>query len=181
MSQPWFVAVERFGPANGKAWLKYIEWSGLKQLEGLVSLDSMLCPVVLQFIRDEDWRHIVQANGFEDYFTELPALHNALAVADVKDAQILCVFRNPDDQPLLPEYLGAFRFLGFDLVDAASGVSALTNCGGWPELDNSELSEFGLIETHSRAAQLQRLLCRNHPEEPHAACDVWAIFAAPGK
>ncbi len=54
MAEPWFTAVERFGPANG-AWSNYIEWSGLNQVEELVSLDTLLCPPVLMDVRDDYW------------------------------------------------------------------------------------------------------------------------------
>lgn len=174
---PWFIAVERFGPAQGQSWLKYIEDSGLTQIEDLVSLDTMLCPPVLKETLEEYWPHIVNESGYLQFFRDLDFLRGALAAASSKEARMLCVFRNPNEPPTLPPELSSFRFLGFDLVEADSGVSALSNCGGWPELKNEELSKWGLIADHKRALQLQEVLPRAHPEEPHAQCDVWAIFA----
>jgi len=49
--QPWFIATRTFGPEKGEAWRMYIEWSGLKQLDELVSLDAILCPSVLTEIK----------------------------------------------------------------------------------------------------------------------------------
>jgi hypothetical protein len=99
-------------------------------------------------------------------------------VADIGDGRILCVYRNPEIPPVLPAELSGFRLVGYDLVEVGSGPSALSNCGGWPGiLANSELSPKGLLESHARALQLQGLLRRQHPEEHHANCDVWAIFA----
>jgi hypothetical protein len=50
---PWFIAVEKFGPADGDAWTKYVEWSGLSQLDELISLDTILCPTLLPDIKDD--------------------------------------------------------------------------------------------------------------------------------
>ncbi|MBK6895520.1 MAG: hypothetical protein IPH06_02880 [Alphaproteobacteria bacterium] len=174
---PWFIAVERFGRKNGEAWSKYIEDTGLSQIEELVSLDTMLCPPVFSEIRDDYWPHIVNEDYYGHFFTDLKFLRDQLAEADSKEARLLCVFRNPHELPKLSPELRSFRFLGFDLVEAASGVSALSNCGGWPELKNEELSKWGLITDLNRVLELQKELPRAHPEEPHANCNVWAIFA----
>lgn len=177
MTGPWFIAVERFGRANGAAWARYVEWSKLDQVEDLVSLDNMLCPSVLKDIRDNRWAHIVNEDFHLHFFTDLEFLRRELAAENAEGARLLCVFRNPDKRPSLSAELSSFSFLGFDLIEAESGISALSNCGGWPELDNRELSKWGLLTDHARALDLQVILRRNHPEEPHANCDLWAIFA----
>jgi hypothetical protein len=157
MTQPWFIAVERFGPANGAAWAKYVEWSKLDQVEELVSLDNMLCPTVLKDIRDHHWPHIVNEDCYLHFFTDLEFLRQELAAEKVEGARLLCVLRNPDKRPSLSAELSSFCFLGFDLVEAASGISALSNCGGWPELGNRELSKWGLLTDHTRALDLQAI------------------------
>lgn len=177
MTQPWFIAVERFGRADGSAWAKYVEWAKLDQVEELVSLDNMLCPTALRDVRDHYWPRIVNENFYLHFFTDLEFLRRELEAENVKGARLLCVFRNPDKRPAVSAELSSFCFLGFDLIEAESGISALSNCGGWPELDNRELSKWGLLEDHTRARELQTILPRNHPEEPHANCDLWAIFA----
>jgi hypothetical protein len=71
----------------------------------------------------------------------------------------------------------AFEFWGYDLVEGMTGVSALTNCGGFPDVfDNRELSCKGLLTSHARAMDVQSKLKANYPDEPHANCHVWAIF-----
>jgi len=173
---PWFIATETFGAADGDKWTGYVKWSGLSQLDELISLDSMLCPTLLPEIRDDYWPHIVNEDGCLHFFTDLSFLRRQ--VADIAGGRILCVYRNPESPPLLPAELGGFSLLGYDLLDEGAGVSALSNCGGWPGiLDNSELSSKGLIASHAQALQVQELLARRHPQEPHAQCDVWAIFA----
>lgn len=171
--KPWFIAVERFGPQNGHAWLEYLSWSKLTQLEELVSLDSLLCPPVFKKVEDHFWPHIVNEDFYLDYFTNLDFLRDQLT--QHSNYRLLCVERNPNQTPELPAELNMFEFIGFDLVEAVSGVSALSNCGGWPELDNAELTKFGLISELQRALELQTVLPREHPEEHHADCDVWAI------
>jgi len=64
-----------------------------------------------------------------------------------------------------------------DLVEAATGVSALSNCGGWPRVfANGELSANGLIADHARALEIQAALPLACQGEHHAICDVWAVF-----
>ncbi len=177
MSQPWFTAVERFGRADGDAWANYIDFSKLTQVVELVSLDGSLCAPVLREIRDYYWPYIVNEDFCLNFFTDLGFLRQELASQEIIGARLLCVYRNPEKHPTVPPELSKFCFFGFDLVEADSATSALCNCGGWPELEKSELSKWGLVTDHERALELQITLRKNHPEEPHANCDVWAIFA----
>lgn len=172
---PWFIALRKFGPADGDKWTDYVKWSGLSQLDELISLDSMLCPTLLPDIEDDYWPHIVNEDFCLHFFTDLAFLRRQ--VADLAGGRILCVTRNPESPPVLPAELNSFSLIGYDLLDEGAGTSALSNCGGWPGiLDNSELSPKGLIESHARALQLRELLAHRYPQESHAQCDVWAIF-----
>jgi hypothetical protein len=171
---PWFIALKTFGPADGAKWVDYVKWSGLHQLEELISLDTILCPTLLPDIRADYWPHIVNEDYHLHFFTDLAFLRRHVSAID--GGRILCVYRNPASPPVLSPQLSGFRLIGYDLVDEKGDVSALSNCGGWPGiLDNSELSSKGLIESHARAVQLKELLARHHPEEPHARCNVWAV------
>jgi hypothetical protein len=173
---PWFIATKRFTPRDGKAWTEYINWSGLSQLEELVSLDGMLCPTLLPEIQPDDWPYIVQEDFMLQFFLDFEFLSKR--VAAIQDKNLLCVFRNPEQLPVaLP--LADFECLGFDLVDTKAGASALSNCGGFPDVfANSELSCYGLLPHLERAADIQKRLRLVHPEEAHANCHVWAIFRA---
>jgi hypothetical protein len=149
MAAPWFIAIKIFGPANGDDWIKYVEWSGLSQLEELISLDTMLCPTILPDIKADYWPHIVQEDGCLHFFTDLAFLLQQ--VADSDGSRILCIYRNSESLPVLPAELSGFRPVGYDLVDDQTSISALSNCGGWPGvLDNSELSRAkdSLRSTH---------------------------------
>ena len=92
---------------------------------------------------------------------------------------VLCVVRNPEGQPTLPAALASFTFLGFDLVDVQSSASALTNCGGFPDVfANTELSPHGLLTSHARVLEVKAGLREKHPHEPQGNCHVWAVFRA---
>lgn len=173
---PWFIATEPFTPDDA-GWDSYIKFSGLTQLEEVVSLDGMLCPTVLRQTRDDYWPHIVNEDFMLDYFLDLGFLMGQ--VAGIPRKNVLCVFRNPIRPPAAPS--ACFEFLGYDLVDVQGPASALTNCGGFPDVfANSELSRVGLLPDFGRALEVQSLLRSRHPDEPHADCHLWAILRAAG-
>jgi hypothetical protein len=170
----WFIATEPFGPQCGKGWEGFIAWSRLTQLEEIVSLDGILCPTVLREIKDEYWPHIVNEDFLLNFFVDYDFLKQQ--VAKIPKKNILCVYLNPTELPTAPGFAD-FRFLGYDLVDKQGEVSALTNCGGFPEVfDNAELSPVGLLTDLDRAVEVQRRLHASYPDSHHADCNVWAIF-----
>ena len=171
---PWFVAIAKFDKTDA-TWGKYIAWSGLRQLEEVVSLDSSLCPTVLPDIKPEYWNYIVNEDFMLHLFTDLDYLRGETAAISRKN--LLCVFRNPAAQPNAAQVPEGFEFVGYDLLEKDSGMSALTNCGGFPKaFSNSELSEKGLLMEHERSRTVQEALIREYPNEPHADCHLWAIF-----
>jgi hypothetical protein len=172
-SAPWYIATEPFTPMAA-SWEKYIEFSGLKQLDEVVSLDGLLCSTLLPDIKDEYWPHIVNESFMLNFFVDFDFLMEQVAGKEPKN--VLCVFRNPTAQPEAP-VSGDFRFLGYDLVDRECFNSALTNCGGFPDVfANSELSNVGLLNDFSRAVEVQHDLRSLHPTEHHADCHLWAVF-----
>jgi hypothetical protein len=175
MIEPWYIAVEPFSPSWGDAWTEYVEWSGLTQLEEVVSLDSSLCPCVIEKLEDEDWHHNVQEDYVIDFFRDLDYLQKR--VAGVERVSILAAVRNPKEECRNAFPDPRFRFKGYDLVETQTGMSALTNCGGFPlAFKNDELSTVGLIPQLSRALEIQASLLKNYPDEHHANCDVWALW-----
>ena len=170
---PWFIATTKFDKSD-KAWEKYIAWSRLGQLDELVSLDGILCPTVLPEIKPEYWSRIVNEDFMLQFFTDSDYLGRE--IADIQRRNFLCVFRNPSVHPDSAVAKG-FEFVGYDLTDIQSSVSALSNCGGFPEVfSNDELSDKGLLKTHERAREVQIDLRRKYPHEVHANCHLWAIF-----
>ena len=172
---PWFIATKPFTPDDG-AWNDYIRWSGLAQLEEVVSLDGILCPTLLGELRADYWPHIVQEDFMLDFFLDFDFLMKEVAAIGKKN--VLCAFRNPMERPEPPP-VARFEFLGYDLVDVQGGISALTNCGGFADVFvNTELSRFGLLTELDRAREVQKLLRALHGDEPHANCHVWGILRA---
>lgn len=173
--KPMYIAAERFGPWSGARWDSYIEWSGLGQLTEIVSLDGLLCPNIINEIRDADWKHNVQEDFLIGFFWDLDYLLER--VQGVAQVQILACFRDSDSDSLAAYDDRRFVFKGFDLVDKSAGISALTNCGGFPGVfENDELSRVGLIDSLDRAIEIRESLRVNFPNEYHADCSVWALW-----
>jgi hypothetical protein len=178
---PFYIAKKRFGPHNGDRWGGYVKRSGLTQLRELVSLDGMLCPSVLPEIKDDYWPHIVNENYMLNYFTDLEYL--LTLITSIPDKNLLCVFLNPTVQPVISTGPVQFSFCGYDHIEVAGDISALSNCGGFPKaFHNSELNDVGLLPDLVRAKEVQARLREFYPKKhhPHANCDVWAIFRAEG-
>jgi hypothetical protein len=174
-SSSLYIATERFDPGRGADWNEYISWSGLTQLCEVVSLDSILCPKVIDEILPEDWHHIVNEDFMLDYFTDLDYLIQRVGVLEGRN--LLCVYKNPGPDQNPSE--SRFALEGYDLIDVMGGVSSLSNCGGFPlAFENRELNRVGLLPTLDRANAVRAALMSNYPAEPHANCDVWAIYRA---
>ena len=174
---PWFIATETFDGSCGHNWKKYVAWSGLKQLDEVVTLDQNLCPPVLTTVKDEYWPYIVNEDFMTNFFLDLQFLLQE--ISSIRQRNLLCVYRNPPGPP--PPYQGpvSFGLLGYDLVDVHGNISALVNCHGFPDVfANGELSSKGLLTSHERALQVQSELQSRHPGESHANCHVWAISRA---
>jgi hypothetical protein len=105
-------------------------------------------------LKGEYWPHIVNENFMLAFFLDAAFLRQQ--VANTKHKNLLCVFRNPSETPSPPD--GTFEFAGYDLVDVQHSASALTNCGGFPDVfSNSELSTMGLLPDFNRALEVQKL------------------------
>jgi hypothetical protein len=174
MAETLFIAVEPFDPSDGERWQNYFQWANISSLNEVISLDSMLCPHIIKQIQDEDWAHIVNADFRLDYFLDLEYLLKKVAQSPRK--HILGVYRNPEAHIKRPP-AESFHFVGYDLIEETTQVSALTNCGGFPDsFSNEELNKFGLIDNFDRAAEIQRNLKEKNPDEPHADCELYAIW-----
>ena len=175
MAEPLFIATERFDPSDGEAWRKYFEWAEIPQLTEVVGLDDSLSNTVTGELLDEDWNHIVNADFQTRYFYHLDYLLNR--VQAIKRRNILGLYQNPETHITKAPAMGDFTFMGYDLIEEQTHTSALTNCGGFPDVfSNEELSSCGLISKFERASEVKRLLLEKHPEEPHANCEMYAIW-----
>jgi hypothetical protein len=170
-----YTAVQRFDPACGERWHKFIEWSGLKQLREVVSLDLILCPTVFGELSAEDWQHNVQEDFKIALFLDLD--HVLRRVAGDERVSVLALMQNPTENEVRSFNDARFAFRGFDLVELQTGISALVNCGGFDRaFAPTELADCGLLADHARALAVQERLRAEYPDEHHADCDVWAIW-----
>ncbi len=170
-----YTAVRRFDPACGDAWTKYVTWSGLTHLKEVVSLDGILCPAVIKELIDEDWKHNVQEDYKVFLFRDLDYLLSR--VTDHDQVNFLAIMQNPTAEDVRSFTKPRFEFRGFDLVDVHGDISALVNCGGFAKaFSKADLSECGLVTDYARATEIHRLLQSEYPQEPHAECDMWAIW-----
>ena len=172
-----YSAVQRFDPACGDKWTKFIEWCGLTQLREVISLDCILCPsvIVIDDLNAEDWQHNVNENFKCHLFHDLEYLLGKVAGSD--RVNVLALIQNPTKDEVRSFSDDRFTFRGFDLVELQTGISALVNCGGFPKaFSSSDLSDCGLLTDHAKAMIVQKLLRAEYPDEHHADCDVWAIW-----
>jgi hypothetical protein len=175
-----YRAVERFD-SSWEGWKKYIQGSKLVQLREVVSLDGSLNPCILDDLSHEDWRHVVYE---EQLFGTFDSLEYALIAAQTRGrqaqpAQLLAVILEPSPEDLVRLEVQSFELKGFDLLDTDGSTSALTNCGGFDDAFRpSELSDCGLLRDLDRAYAVRKNLAQLYPEEPHANCNVWAVWRA---
>lgn len=172
----WYIATDSFGPARGLGWIHYVAWSGLLHLAEVVSLDITLCPAVLDPPAGEDWNYNVQ----EDYLISLYVDLNYVMrrVGDRPDTNLLAVMREPAAEDCSAFADPRFDFMGFDLIEKPGlGISALTNCRGWPlALDNADLNRVGLLPTLTAARTAQAKLREHYAGHHHSDCHVWALW-----
>ena len=170
-----FIAVERFSPDNGNSWNDFINFSGLTQLEEVVSLDALLCPSLIDELDNLDYQYVLYQEHSYILFSSFDWLCEKVKV--IKNKQILAVLHEPQYEcsELLND--NRFSFCGYDLIEDASQVSALLNCDGFGEaFMKTELSSLGLITDYKKASVVRKRLNNFYPEEPHAYCDIWAIW-----
>ncbi|MEO1405968.1 MAG: hypothetical protein AAFV54_05700 [Pseudomonadota bacterium] len=172
---PLYILTHRFGPWHGKRWNDFVNWSGLTQITEIVSLDGLLCAPVLSEVKDNYWPYILNEDFMLDYFTDLDFMLRQ--VSDTNDKNVLCVFRNPTSHPTPPRGVLKFDFVGYDLIDRQTSISALSNCGGFPKaFSDDELNEFGLLDAREAGLKVQASLVEHYPNESHADCNLWALF-----
>lgn len=101
-----------------------------------------------------------------------------------KDAQqIVAVIIRPDIVPnRMVEHAG-FTFCGYDLVEHATGISAITNCGAdWGDAIHYEtLNEYGLISDYRQAVTTQLDLAEQFTDENHAYCEIVEMWRMLGE
>lgn len=63
------------------------------------------------------------------------------------------------------------------MIDEQTQISALTNCGGFPDVfGNEELNQFGILDDFDRALYVRRSLAERHRGESHTRCEMYALW-----
>lgn len=170
-----YGAVERFGPDSGDTWLNYVACFGVPHLKEVISLDGLLCPNLVKDLTDDDWQQNLVDDGLIFYFHHLDYFLSRFNVP--ANYQIVAIVKNPNGSETLDD--PRFEFIGYDLIEAdmGGGISTLTNCGGWDKaFADSDLSEYGLVVSFERATRIKQLLIQYYPDDPHALCDLCAVW-----
>ncbi|GKX67574.1 hypothetical protein [Inconstantimicrobium mannanitabidum] len=92
--------------------------------------------------------------------------------------QLLAVIIRPEIEPNYLLENDNFIFCGYDLVEATTYISAITNCGaGYEEvISYKTLNEYGLISAYREAVNTQLSLSEKYPDENHAYCEIVEIW-----
>lgn len=167
-----FTARQCFTPSQ-KDWHSYIRFSGFTHITEVITLDSILCPNLIDTLIDEDWSHNVQADYRITWFTNLSYLRKRVNWRPGKD-QLLAILEHPTHIYDVPP---AFEFCGFDILDGDDGNSVLTNCGRFPGIFSpSDVNTFGLLSDLDHANTIATQIRADFPDEPHCHnCRVWQI------
>ena len=168
-----FTARQRFTPSQTQKWHSYIQFSGFTHVAEMVTLDSILCPDLIDALTDEDWSHNVQADYRITWFTNLDYLRQRIRW-QTGQHQILAILEQPTHIYEIPP---AFEFCGFDILDDHDGNSVLTNCGQFPGIFTPlDVNPFGLLLDLDQANTIAAQIRANFPDEPHCHdCRVWQI------
>ncbi|TWT99831.1 hypothetical protein Pla108_07740 [Botrimarina colliarenosi] len=174
MKGDWLYTLrERFTSDDSKAWSRYLAFSRFDHLTELITLDSMMCPDLIESLSPDDWEQNVQ----EDYRTTLfyhgEYLENRQPI-DPLHQQVLAVCERPNGTEKLP---ASYMLCGYDLMDECFDNSPLTNCGPMPEMFSpSIVNPYGLLPELTLANEIRDKMRRLQPNDPHlGSCEVWAI------
>lgn len=174
---PIFAACQRFDSQRGDAWTRYVEWSGYAHLSEVVSIDTILCPSLIDALIDEDWNFNVHANHRVHCFRDYEYLKRRIAY-DAAQHNLLALIEAPDRQLSVSDaWPSAFNFCGYDILDVDNSISLLLNCGAFPSVFGPEdVNQFGLLDQFPRAVEIARSLRQLFPDDFHCGnCRIWAI------
>ena len=173
MSEWLYTIRERCTPETLKGWKDYIAFSGFTHITELVTLDCIMCPVVIRDLVDEDWNHNIQEAYRIFFFRNAEYLLRRPPLDPVRH-HLLALVECPDGTESVPV---GFTPCGFDIVDSSFGNSTLTNCGPLPEaFDPSAVNTFGLLSDVQTAMEVRDKIRQQRPDDWHCcACEVWQV------
>lgn len=151
----------------------YRVFSGFAHVSEVVTLDSIICPDLIDELRAEDWKHNVPEDFRTRLFRDVQYLLNR-QLLNQSQHQLLAALENPDAEATLPD---GFTRCGHDIMDSCLGNSTLTNSGPIPKaFSPSEVNDFGLIDDRDRAFAIRDAMRSLEPDDPHLEhCEVWLL------
>jgi len=165
---------EKYDQNQGENWDKYIIWKNCS-CKRIISLDTSLCPSVIDVLSDEDWTHKVYPDIFFDAFDSILWI-NRKVPSKTHNHQILAVQKFDVDNQIQDILLG-FRFIGYDMIENETMISAITNCIHFDlAYSSDDLNEFGLISEANMVKEISLRLVKYYPDESHANVSAWAIW-----
>lgn len=154
-------------------WQLYVKGSRLHHLTEVVSLDSILNSTVFDLdLNSEDL--VIDENIITSFCKTLDVLLEG--TQEMEHFNLLAVVKAPAAQKAT-ELESHFEFIGYDLIEMRTEISALTNCGGFDETFLPEdLNSYGLISDYEEAIIIQKNLLLNNPLEDHADCALFEVW-----
>lgn len=167
----FYKVVNQFGPRDGEAWVKYLEFSKLYQITDFCSFDSILNNDVFTPSTEEDWNNCINENFKINIITNLAYARRIQSKNS--NSRIFGVIIDPSVNKAYGDDL-----LGFDIIDGFCSNSLLTNCGGFPDIFNTDMiNQYGLLNDIKSAYEIRdRLRAKYHNDSHAAECEVWAVF-----
>jgi hypothetical protein len=168
-----FAACQKFDSRCGDSWSRYIEWSGFHHIQEIVSIDTMLCPSLIDTLIDDDWKFNIHADYRVYFFHNLEYLKRRIKYESSRH-NILALTEQPTSIVAPPS---GFTYCGYDIIDSFDSISVLTNCGTFSSIFSAnDINQFGLVEDLDRATQIADSIREANPDDDHCCdCHVWGI------
>jgi hypothetical protein len=121
-----YTVVNQFERSNQESWKKYMQSSGLIQIEDFCSLDSMLNDSVFEPQSEKDWKNSAIDEGRVNFIKDYEyAKSISLKYPGSKIFGLVIA-------PKESEIADGNKLLGYVILDGYLSNSVLTNCGGYP-------------------------------------------------
>ena len=174
----WYNAIAPFTPqyhAHGHSWDDYAAWYGLHHLKEMVSLDTLLNPLLVEpeYKNPNDWNFIVSYDRWlTGFFTTIDYV---LKRTEQTTFNLLAVVQEPEER-CETITLDDFEFVGYDILDKSYDISSLNNCTGLnSSLEQADFNQSGLISYYERAFTIRKEFLEQNKGE-HTDCYVIAIW-----
>jgi hypothetical protein len=170
-----YIAVKKLDQDSSIAWKSFLKESQLTFVKDVVTLDSELCPSIVQKLSEEDWKHKAHEFVAHDIFSDLVYLEKR--VSHENDVQILAILPNPTPADVGRFSNPGFDFLGYELIDIETMVDPILNCSSFRDLiPTSNLNQNALISSYDRGNELQKELLKRFPNNLHSDAVLFAIW-----